>query len=207
MENDLKYAEKPYHFGIHLGAGLSDFRIRQNALFASSDSILSIKSPYGVSFDIGAVMSYHINKYVEIRSVPSFSFADKSIRYVFSDETEQKKTISQIYFDLPVEMKFKSQPLKDFKFYVVAGIKYGYDIGGNFKMRKSPDVPKQSAHDFGVNYGAGIEIHFPLFILCPEFKVFNSVLNIHKEDNSYYHSKYIQGLHNRSFSFSLNFEG
>src|SRR3954465_8702406 len=66
LENDMKYSRKPYHFGIHLGVGLSDFKIKQNELFAASDSILSIKSKYGASFEIGAVMSYHINKYVEV---------------------------------------------------------------------------------------------------------------------------------------------
>lgn len=207
MENDMKYAAKPYHFGIHLGVGLADFKIKQNEAFALSDSILSIKSKYGAGFEIGAIMSYHINKYVELRSVPSFMFSDKNLTYNFGDGTVVKKTISQIYFDMPVEMKFKSEPLKDIKFYLVAGLKYGYDIGGNFKVRKQADMPRQSAHDFGVNYGVGLEIHFPLFILSPEFKVFNSVLNIHKPDNSLPYSKYMNGLYNRSYTFSINFEG
>jgi len=46
MENDLKFSRKRYHFGIHLGAGLGDFKIRHNALFGSSDSILTIKSKF-----------------------------------------------------------------------------------------------------------------------------------------------------------------
>lgn len=206
LENDMKYSRKPYHFGIHLGVGLSDFKIKHNELFASSDSILSIKSKYGVCFEIGAVMSYHINRYVEIRSVPSFAFADKNLTYNFGDLTTRTKTISQVFFDLPVEMKFKTDPIKDIKFYLLAGVKYSYDLGGNFKARKREDMPKQSAHDFGVDYGVGMEVHFPLFIFCPEFKVFNSVLNIHKQDDIPY-SKYMKGLYNRSFTFSINFEG
>src|SRR5436305_14794602 len=83
LENDMKYSRKPYHFGIHLGVGLGDFKIKQNELFAASDSILSIKSKYGVGFEIGAVMSYHINRFVEVRSVPSFVFFDKNLTYNF----------------------------------------------------------------------------------------------------------------------------
>lgn len=203
----MKYAQKPYHFGIHLGVGLSDFKIKQNALFAQSDSILGITSKYGAGFEIGALISYHINRFVEVRTVPSFMFADKNLHYSFGNGTIVDKTISQVYFDLPVEMKFKSEPLKDVKFYLVAGLKYGYDIGGNFKVRKQADMPRQSAHDFGVNYGVGLEIHFPQFIFAPEFKVFNSVLSIHKEDNALPYSKYIKGLYNRTFTFSINFEG
>ena len=207
MENDLKFARKPYHFGIHLAAGLGDFKIKQNELFAISDSIYSIKSKYGIGFEIGALMSYHLHKYVEIRTLPSFLFSDKNLTYEFSDGTFRKKTVPQIYFDLPIEVKIKSEPLKDVKLYLVAGLKYGYDIGGNFKARKAADQPKQSAHDFGVNYGVGIEIHFPLFILSPEFKVFNSVLNIHQQDNTLPYSKFMKGLYNRNFTFSINFEG
>lgn len=207
MENDMKFSRKRYHFGIHLAMGLGDFKVKQNEAFALSDSILSIKSKYGVGFEIGALMSYHINKYLEIRSVPSFLFSDKNLSYEFGDGTVKPKKIPQIYFDLPIELKIKSEPLKDIKLYLIAGLKYGYDIGGNFKDRKRLDMPKQSAHDFGVNYGAGIEIHFPLFILSPEFRVFNSVLNIHKQDNALPYSKYIKGLYNRTFTFSLNFEG
>lgn len=206
-ENDLKFAHKRYHFGIHLGTGLSDFKIKQNDLFASSDSILSIKSKYGIGFEIGALMSYHINKYLEIRTIPSFVFASKKLNYEYANVTSDKKTIDQIFFDFPIEIKVKSEPLKDVKLYLIAGLKYGYDLGGNFKERKKANMPKQSPHDFGVNYGAGIEIHFPLFILSPEFRVYNSVLNIHKEDNSIPSSRFIKGLYNRSFTFSINFEG
>lgn len=207
MENDFKFARKPYHFGIHLAAGLSDFKIKHNELFTQTDSLLSIKSKYGTNFEIGALISFHINKYVEIRTVPSFVFSDKSISYEDATNEINTKAIQQVYFDFPFELKFKSQPLKDVKLYLVAGLKYGYDLGGKFNKRKLGDMPQQSLHDFGVNYGAGLEIHFPLFILSPEFKVYNSVLNIHKENNAVPASRFIKGLYNRTFSFSINFEG
>ena len=208
MENDLKFARKPYHFGIHLATNVSDFKVQHNELFASSDSILSITSKYGIGFEIGALCSYHINKYLEFRTLPSFNFANKSISYQFNNgEATIKKEIPQIYFDLPFELKLKSEPLKNIKLYLVAGLKYGYDLGGNFKTRKEEGKPRQSPHDFAVNYGVGVEIHFPLFILSPEFKVSNSILNLHKYDSSNDFSKYMKGLYNRQFTFSLNFEG
>ena len=207
MENDLKFARKRYHFGIHLASGFGDFKVQQNALFANSDSILSIKSKYDVNFEIGALISYHINKFVEIRTLPGFLFSNKSISYVFGDATSKKKSTPQVYFDLPVEVKIKSEPLKDIKLYLIAGIKYGYDVGANFKDRKKPDQPIQKPNDFGFNYGVGMEIHFPLFILSPEFKVYNSVLNIHQPNSTLPYSKYMKGLYNRNFIFSINFEG
>lgn len=208
MENDIKFARKPFHFGIHLGTNISDFKIKQNSLFATSDSILSIKSKYGIGFEIGALASFHINKYLEFRTIPSFVFANKQLNYLFNDGADPIKVeIPQIYFDFPFELKLKSEPIRNMKFYLIAGLKYGYDLGGNFKVRKEANKPQQSPHDFAVNYGVGIEIHFPLFILSPEFKVSNSILNMHKLNENLPFSKYMNGLYNRTFSFSLNFEG
>ena len=31
MENDLKFARKPYHFGIHLAANFGDLKVKHNA--------------------------------------------------------------------------------------------------------------------------------------------------------------------------------
>jgi hypothetical protein len=207
MENDMKFARKPYHFGIHLSGGFTDFKIKHNELFATSDSVLAIKSKYGVDFGIGALISYHINKYVELRTTPGFLFSNKQLNYTFANASTDKKEIPQVFFELPIEFKIKSQPLKDVKIYLIAGLKYGYDIGGKFKVRRKANMPIQSPHDFAINYGAGLEIHFPLFIFSPEFKVSNSVLNSHKYDNSLPSSRFIKGLYNRSFTFSINFEG
>ncbi len=207
MENDLKFARKPYHFGIHLGANMSDFKVKHSEYFTFSDSVLAVKSKWGIGFELGALISYHINKHFEFRTLPTFAFNNKNLYYEFDGAPSAKKVdIPQIYFDLPFEVKFKSDPLKDIKLYAVAGLKYGFDIGSRFKARRDANIPQQSPHDFGINYGVGIEIHFPLFILSPEFKVFNSVLNIHQRNN-YILARPIDGLHNRTFMFSLNFEG
>jgi len=173
MENDMKFARKPYHFGIHLSGGFTDFKIKHNELFATSDSVLAIKSKYGVDFGIGALISYHINKYVELRTTPGFLFSNKQLNYTFANASTDKKEIPQVFFEL----------------------------------RRKANMPIQSPHDFAINYGAGLEIHFPLFIFSPEFKVSNSVLNSHKYDNSLPSSRFIKGLYNRSFTFSINFEG
>ncbi|HNF48695.1 MAG TPA: outer membrane beta-barrel protein [Chitinophagales bacterium] len=206
LENDIKFARRPYHFGIHLAANMGDYKINHSALFAVSDSVLAITNKLGVGFEIGALFSYHINKYLELRTVPSFSFTSKNLEFTFSDESKKKKDIPQIYFDFPIEIKFKSQPLRDIKVYAIGGLKYGYDIGGNINDRKKTGMPHQKLNDFGVVYGVGLEIHFPLFILSPEIKAFNSVLNIHKQDQEIF-APYIKGLYNRTFTFSINFEG
>ena len=66
-------------------------------LFANSDSILSIKSKYDVNFEIGALISYHINKFVEIRNITWLLFSNKSISYVL-EMRHPRKIYPQVYF-------------------------------------------------------------------------------------------------------------
>lgn len=206
-ENDLKYQRKKFHFGIHLGIGMSDFRIRHSNAFALSDSVLSVTSKLTPGYEIGALASYHISKNFELRVLPTFLFNDKNLTFKYKDETTQKLKLSTIVFDMPVEIKFKSDPIKDFKVYVVAGMKYSYDLGTKLSGRFVTYMPQQKPNDLAVNYGVGFEFHFPLFILSPEFKVSNSILNIHKPTKDFTQSNMIQRLYNRTFLFSLNFEG
>jgi hypothetical protein len=206
-ENDLKYARKKYHFGIHLGVGLADYRIRHSEAFALSDSVLSIKSNMTLGYEIGALASYHINKNLELRILPTFLFNDKNLNIKYKDETSEDIKLPTILYEMPVEIKFKSDPIKDFKIYVVAGFKYSYDIGSNLSGRLDTDLPQQKANDFSINYGVGFEFHFPLFILSPEFKVSNSLLNIYRPTHDFIQSNMIQRIYNRTFLFSLTFEG
>lgn len=206
-ENDLKYQRKKYHFGIHLGVGMADYRIRQSESFAFSDSVLSIKSKLTLGYEIGGLFSYHLHKNFELRVLPTFLFNDKNINFTYSNNTTENIKLPTIVYDMPIEIKFKSDPIKDFKVYVVAGMKYSYDIGSNLSVRLKSFIPRQKASDLSVNYGVGLELHFPLFILCPEFKISNSVLNTHLSTEGFPNSNFIQRLYNRTFLFSINFEG
>lgn len=206
-ENDLKFQRKRYHFGIHLGVSMADYRIRHSEDFTLSDSVLAVKSNLTLGYEIGALGSFHINRFLELRTLPSFIFNDKNLNFEYSDGTKKDYKLSNIIFDLPIEIKFKSEAIGNFKVYVIGGMKYSYDIGSNLSGRIKTFIPQQKPNDFSINYGAGFELHFPLFILCPEFKVSNSVLNTNKPTDRFIHSNMINRIYNRTFLFSLNFEG
>ena len=80
-------------------------------------------------------------------------------------------------------------------------------MASNSKARRAEDLVKLSKHDWSADYGVGLEIHFPLFILAPEFKVSNGIINIHTPDDQLNFSKAIEALRSRTFLFSINFEG
>lgn len=184
-KNDAKFKKRPFHFGIHMGFNTSDFKVRLSDQFTYSDSILSVNAKGGPGFNLNILGALHLNKNFELRVVPGVAFMEKTLQYgvIGSDELVDKK-IESIYIETPIHLKFKSDPIKDFKIYVFAGIKYGFDMAANAKARRAEDLIKLSQHDLALDYGVGFEFHFPLFILSPEFKVSNGLINIHARDNS-----------------------
>ena len=91
--------------------------------------------------------------------------------------------------------------------YVLAGVKFGMDLASKSQARNAEELVKLNRNDFSVEYGVGFEINFPLFILVPEFKVSNGVLDSHSLDENLIYSNSIDRLKSRTFTFSLNFEG
>lgn len=205
--NDAKFKKRKFHFGIHMGFNVSDFKIRHSENFIYNDSILGINSRTGPGFNLNILGSLHLSKNFELRILPGVAFAEKYLIYDIREGITTEKKIESIIVETPLHIKFKSDPIRDFKIYVFGGMKYGYDMASNSKARRAEDLVKLSRHDWAVDYGFGFEIHFPLFILAPEFKVSNGIINIHTPDNQLNFSKAIDGLRSRTFLFSINFEG
>lgn len=207
-KNDAKFKRRPFHFGIHMGVNVSDFKVRLSDNFTYNDTINTVNVKGGPGFNLNIIGSLHLHKNIELRIVPGVSFMEKTIQYgVSGADALINKKIESIYVEAPLHIKFKSDPIRDFKIYVIGGMKYGFDMAANAKARRADDLVKLSRHDIAVDYGIGFEIHFPLFILCPEFKVSNGLTNVHSRDNNLIYSRVLDGLRTRTFLFSLNFEG
>ncbi|MCO5231391.1 MAG: PorT family protein [Chitinophagales bacterium] len=207
--NDAKFKKRFFHFGIHVGFNVSDFKIRHNDNFTYNDSILGVNSKAGPGFNLSILGSIHLSKNFEFRVIPGVAFAEKYLVYDIREGlgNNAEKKLESIIVEAPMQIKFKSDPIRDFKVYAFAGMKYGYDMASNSKARRAEDLVKLSRHDWSVDYGVGFEIHFPLFILAPEFKVSNGLINVHVADPNLSFSNVIGGLRTRMFLFSINFEG
>lgn len=206
-KNDAKFNKRKYHFGIHLGFNASDFKIKHSESFIYNDSILGVHPKSGPGFNLSILGSLHLSKNFELRIVPGVSFSEKYLTYDIRDGVPAEKKMESITVETPLHIKFKSDPIRDFKIYVFGGMKYGYDMASNSKARRADDLVKLSRHDWAVDYGVGFEIHFPLFILAPEFKVSNGLIDIHSPDKNLSFSNAVQSLRSRMFLFSINFEG
>ena len=206
MENDMRFQKRHIKFGIHMGFNFSNFRAFRSQAFVETDSLLAIKSENGTGFNLGIVSSVYLHKNLELRFIPTLSFAERTLRYEFENSSSPQK-LESIFIEFPLQVKFKSDPIKDFRIYVIAGMKYGLDLASKSEARNAENIIKLNKHDVSVEYGVGFELNFPLFILVPEFKVSNGILDVHALDQDLIFSNTLDQLKSRTFTFSLNFEG
>ncbi|MFT7588423.1 MAG: hypothetical protein ACI959_000633 [Limisphaerales bacterium] len=204
---DAKYSKKPYHFGITMGYNISDFRVSTSDKFLASDSVLAVESVTGPGFNLGIITNLRLGNQFDLRFIPSLVFAEKKLQYELFQDGTDSRTIESIFVSFPILLKYKSEPHRDFRMYVIAGGKYTYDLGSNAKARNAEDQVKIGRHDFNIEAGIGMEFYFPYFIFSPEIKFSHGLFDVHSIDQNLQLSNVLGRLLTRAVTFSIHFEG
>jgi len=205
--NFNEMGKKSLYFGIAMGFNVGDFKIIHAPASPSTDSIRYVRSLIGPGFNLGIIGNYQFHKYFDLRFIPTLSFSDKTLQYTDLYNNVINKDLSSIYLDFPVQMRFKSQPIKDFRVYVITGGRYDYDLASNIAARRADNIIKLKRNDVAVEAGLGFMIYFPYFILSPEVKVSRGVVNVLYQTPGLLYSRTLQQLFSRTFTFTLNLEG
>jgi hypothetical protein len=207
--NYLKKGNKLIYFGIAMGVNYGDHKIIRSAKIDAlqTDSIQNARPKFGPGFDLGIIGNYQFHKFIDLRLVPSLSFSDKSIVFQELDGSETTKTINSIYLSMPLTLRYKSKPIKDFRFFVLAGVRYNFDLNANSNERNNETQLLVNRHDFGAELGFGFQVFAPSFIFSPELKVFHSMSNIKLPNEGLIYSRAIDKLFSRIFTLTINLEG
>ncbi len=205
--NFNEMSKKTIYFGIALGVNVADFKIIHAPNVPQNDSIRYVKSSMGPGINLGIIGNYQFHKYFDLRFIPTLSFSDKSLVYQDLYNNTVTKDITSIYLDFPMQVRFKSQPIKDFRIYVIGGGRYDYDLASNVKARKADDIVKVGRNDVSAELGVGVMIYFPYFIMSPELKWDQGVINILAPTPGLIYSRTLERIYSRTFTFTLNLEG
>lgn len=207
--NFREFDQKSYYFGITLGYNTSTYKPFRSKDFINSDSILAILGQNGPGFNLGIVTNLKIGNYFDLRFLPTLSFVERNLRYmkdpqqqVFSD-----RTVESVFVEMPFHVRYKSAPYHDIRLFVIAGVKYAFDVASESRARQAETLVKIAPNDFSVEYGAGIQFFFPYFIFSPEFKVSQGIGNILIYNPNLEESTVLEKLLSRTFTVSLHFEG
>ena len=204
--------DKFYHLGIALIYNNSHFQVTPHPNLLSSDSILSISPENTGGFGLAGMHTFNISPHLEFRVVlPQLMFSYKNLTYSTTfpsgKKTTATKQIESILLGFPLQVKFLSDRMDNFRFYVLGGVNYQYDLASNATARKADDLVKLNPYDFSIEAGIGFQFFFPVFILSPELKISNGIMNVHHRDPNLIYSNTIDKLKSRMIVFSLIFEG
>ena len=205
--NFNEMGKKTIYFGIAMGVNVADFKIIRAPNSPNNDSIHYIKTALGPGFNLGIIGNYQFHRNFDLRFIPTLSFSDKLINYTDLNNVKVSKDVSSIYLDFPLQLRFKSEPIKDFRVYVILGGKYDYDLASNVKARQASDLIKLDRNDVSAEGGIGFMIYFPYFIMSPELKVDRGLINILSPTPGLIYSRTLQSIYSRTITFTLNLEG
>ena len=209
--NYLDFNKRNYYFGITLAYNKSDYRIfkSKNFLPGANDSIAAIEGIKGPGFNLQIVSNLKIGENFDIRFLPGFSFAERTVEYdpLRKNVKNQIRPIESVFVELPFHVRYKSAPYYDKRLFIMGGIKYSYDIQSKSRSRQVLTTLKIAPSDFQVEMGAGIQMFFPYFIFSPEIKFSHGIGNILIFQNGQRESSVIEKLMSRTFTVSLHFEG
>ncbi|RYZ56024.1 MAG: PorT family protein [Sphingobacteriales bacterium] len=205
--NMPEHDQKPYYFGITFGLNFSQYRIKYASSFVESDTFRSIQPLWSPGFNLGIMANLRVTSFIDLRFIPSLSFADKKVRFNMSPDSTSERSIESIYLHLPLQLKFKSDRIRNFRFYGMLGGKFDYDLAANARSRRSDEWLKVSPTDLGYELGVGFEFYYPNFIFSPEIKLSQGLGNQIFHDKSIPLTNAIDVLNTRMIVISIHLEG
>ena len=206
--------EKILRFGINLGANRSHFSFTHHPSFLQQDSIMVVESINSTGLNLAWMVNYKLTEHFDLRTFPvDLTFTEKNFRYNLTypdipggEDSVTEKKVQSISLSLPIQIKFSSDRIDNFKVYTIAGLKFDYDMAANAGKKNADDLIKLNKFDYSIEGGIGFHFYFPYFVLSPELKVSWGLSNLHSRNPDLKFSSNIDKINARMYSFSLTFE-
>ncbi len=206
-----KYDRGWFHPGFLLGMNYTSFAIRYVPDIKKYDSVYAVRQIAQPGFDLGIIGDFRLSNHFSVRIVPTLQFVERKIDFEFSirhDSSYVKtKPITSYLMMFPIDFKYRSERINNWRAYLVAGGRGGFDMGSNSKLKdkSGKDLLKLQKLDYGVEVGFGFEFYLDYFKLSPEIKMYYGLSNQVVKDGGVF-SNPIERLNTKMFMFTLNFE-
>lgn len=211
--NMEEHDQKPYYFGISLGFNRSGFHTELHPNYLEQDSILTAEAIPALGFNLGLSATARINQRFELRVNPQLMFMDRVIQYNlrYPDRLDNayvvQKKVESVIVSAPLQLRFLSDRIGNFRVYMMGGGKLDYDLASNAQSRNTDDMIRIRKYDYGIEGGIGFKFYYPSFILAPEIKFSNGFRNMHGRTPKLNYSNVIDNINSRMIVFTLHLEG
>ncbi len=204
---------KPYYFGIPLGVNLARFATVLHPHFLQTDTVLVAEPANAGGFALGLSATGRLSNRFEARFNPQLMFTERHLSYQlkYNDPMDGgpkiTKKIESVIISFPVQLKFNSDRIGNFRVYMLGGIKGDVDLASNARAKKAEQLVKINKYDYGFELGLGFNFYFPSFIFSPEIKISNGLSNLHSRDENLKYSSALDRILSRMIVFSIHLEG
>lgn len=209
--------EKRVRFGINLGVNRSHFSFTHHPVFLQQspfDSITVVESVNSTGINLAWLVNFRLGEHFDLRTFPvNLMFTEKYFQYYVpypdrpaGENYVTDKKIQSIALSIPVQIKFSSDRINNFKVYMIGGGKVEYDLASNAGAKNAEDKIKLKRLDYGVEAGLGFHFYFPMFVLTPEIKMGWGIGNLHSRDENLKFSNVIDKINSRTINFSFTVE-
>lgn len=201
-----------YYFGLSLGYNSSYLQFNKSPAFIQSDSIVIAEPGRSGGVTMGLLATARLNDHFQFRINPQLVIGgSRSIAYTLQkpglgEALFQKQTLPATIVSFPFQIKFNSDRIRNFRTYMMAGLKYDIDLSSNSTARSSEDLIKLSRNDYGYELGLGFNFYLPFVTISPEIKISNGLANLHKTDPGLKYSNVLEKIFSRMIVFSIHFE-
>lgn len=206
--------ERSFHFGISLGGNRSFYHFSHHPLFMERDSVMGIESLQSTGINLAWLVNKRLGQHFDLRTYPlNLVFTEKAFQYrlkypdrVIGEDSITVRKVQGITLQLPLQVKFSSERIDNFKVYIIGGGKIEYDFAATAGERNAEKLIKLNKVDYGIEAGIGFHFYFPVFVLSPELKMGWGLRNVHSRDPDLKFSNVIDRINSRTISFSLIIE-
>jgi hypothetical protein len=213
--NYRRFDERTLHFGFMLGLNSSDFTYYQKLNAYQDYGLKSLTSNATSGGQVGIVSTLKLGTpTVRLRFVPTLSFQERVLNYVFENpdplgkDILNEERINSTNLDFPLMFQFRTLRLNNFATYLLAGGQYSLDLQSQQDASQSYIDPfiKIKKHDLQGQIGGGVEFFAPYFKFGIELKYSHGFINSFIQDNTDV-SKPIDRMYNKVWWISFIFEG
>lgn len=205
---------KSFHFGINVGLNRSHYSITHHPRFLQFDSVMVIESVNSTGINLAWLVNKRVSDHLDIRTFPlNLTFTEKVFQYGLKypdkpggEDTLTTRKVQGITLALPLQLKFSSDRIYNFKAYMMGGGKIEYDLAAQKAGANTEQLMKLKKFDYGFELGMGFHFYFPVFVLTPEIKLGWGLNNVHIRDEDLKYSNVIDKINARTITFSLTVE-
>ena len=206
---------KLYYFGLSLSGVYSRFQLEHDPSFLRQDTILVAEPGNTPGISLRLVAALNLNNRFELRFNPGLIFSDRPILYkinrAYPGDIDQghdvKKSVESIITTFPLDLKFKSDRIGNFRVYMLGGVKADIDLASNARKRKADDQVKIEKYSYGIEGGIGFSFYRKSVTVSPELKISNGLNNLHDRNPNLNYSRVIDRIQSRMIIFTIHLEG